>query len=339
MISIGNNIKNNTDELKKCTLKYLYEAIRKPRPDIASRINQLRIVFQINPSQYTELKRQLPYFVCGIFNPSLRKNENFAYTEYFIVDIDHISDKGLILSDLRQKIAADSRVLMCFTSPSGNGLKIMFQLANRCYDASIYRIFYKLFIEEFSQQYNLQQVIDGKTCDVSRACFISEDPDIYFNPESDGIEISKYIDCENNINEAIKLKHEVEEQLKDAAKKQEKKDTTNIDQETIDKIKKTLNPAHKLKQEKTPAYIPEALEDIMGDLEKYISDKGINMTEVVNIQYGKKIHFKIGVRQAEINLFFGKRGFSVIQTPRSGTDKEMNQLMADVIEAFIAEYI
>ena len=41
------------------------------------------------------------------------------------------------------------------------------------------------------------------------------------------------------------------------------------------------------------------------------------------------------MKQAEINLFFGKKGFSVVQSPRTGTNAELNQLMADLIIGFI----
>lgn len=339
MISVGCNIRNNTDVLNRCDLKYLFDAIRRPKPEIASKIKQLRIIYQMNKAQYSELKRQLPYIVCGIFNPSIRKTENFAYTEYFIVDIDHIIDKGLVITDVRDKLTKDNRVMMCFASPSGDGLKIMFKLYERCHDAYLYKIFYKLFINEFSQSYGLQQVIDGSTCDVSRACFISEDPNIYFNPNCEKIELMSYINSEKNINEALELKSKVEEQIKIEEKQSITNKNYNIDREIMDQIRQTLNPSAKINREKIPVYIPETLENVMDDLKSYIEQKGINLTEIVNIQYGKKLHFKIGLLHAEINLFYGKRGFSVVQSSKTGTDSEMNKLMADVVEAYIAEFL
>lgn len=77
----------------------------------------------------------------------------------------------------------------------------------------------------------------------------------------------------------------------------------------------------------------------MDDLKLYVTDKGVAITDVININYGKKLRFKIGVKQAEINLFFGKHGFSVVQSPRTGTDPGANALMEDVVESFIVEKI
>ena len=77
------------------------------------------------------------------------------------------------------------------------------------------------------------------------------------------------------------------------------------------------------------------LDEMFSLLKPYIEEIGVVISEVINIQYGKKIRFKMGLKQAEINLFFGKKGFSVVQSPRSGTNAELNQLMAELINEFI----
>lgn len=339
MISIGNNVANINDDLKKITVRYLSDAIRNPRPDIIAKIRQLRIVKQLNPSQYANLKKTLPYFVCAMFNPPYRKTENFAYTEYFIIDIDKVSDKGLVITDLKQRLSRDSRVMMCFTSPSGDGLKVMMKLSERCYDAAVYKIFYRLFIEKFSQQYALQQVVDAKTCDVTRTCFISIDNALYYNPNSEPVDLKQYIDADGDTQLAFDLKHETEKRAKEQETLQSKEEQTDPDKATMDLIRQTLNPNAKINKQKPPVYVPAQLEDIMDALSRYITERGITISDVRNISYGKKLHFKIGLKQAEINLFFGKRGFTVVQSPRTGTDADMNQLMAEVVEAFIAENV
>ena len=49
----------------------------------------------------------------------------------------------------------------------------------------------------------------------------------------------------------------------------------------------------------------------------------------------KKIRAKIGLKEAEVNIFYGKRGFSVVQSPRTGTSADMNRMLADLIEGFL----
>ena len=76
MISVGTSVRNNTEPLKKVTPEYLYNALRNPKPEFEARIRQLRVVRQLNESQYAALKVQLPYFVCATFNPPPRKTDN-----------------------------------------------------------------------------------------------------------------------------------------------------------------------------------------------------------------------------------------------------------------------
>lgn len=334
MLSVALNIKDVKEELRRIPVRSLYDAIRNPRESIRSLLRQLSVVRQMNPSQYALLKQQLPYFVCAMFSPSFRRTENFAYTEYFIVDVDHVSEKGLSMPELRKNITGDTRAMLCFLSPGGDGLKVMFRLSERCHDAGLYKTFYKLFLTRFSRQYGLEQVVDTKTCDVTRACFLSADADAYFNPSAEPVVLTDYLNPEENVSVAFDLKREAEHAVrKECAPAPPSR--TEPDKDIMARIKATLNP--RPVPQRCPAYVPAILNDIIGDLQKYVEDKGVVISEIVNIQYGKKLRCKIGLRQAEINLFYGRRGFSVVQSPRTGTDAEANELMAQVIQCFLAE--
>lgn len=338
MISAGRNVKSNTEALVKIPVRHLYDALCHPRQDVQTLLGQLRAVHSINPRLYPVLKTQLPYFVCAMFNPPYRKTENFAYTEYFIIDIDHISEKGMVLSALRERIESDPRAMLCFKSPGGDGLKVMFRLEERCYDAGQYKVFYKLFLMKFSEQYGLQQVVDSHTCDVARACFMSCDSEAYFNPESEPVRLSDYIDTENNVQEAFDLKHETDketrkgdsENKKDAREKEPPKDI-------IAEIKQKLGIKGRKAEPQRNVFVPEALNSIIDNLREYIESYGIRVTEIVSIQYGKKLRMVMEDKRAEINLFYGKRGFTVVQSPRSGTDMSANEAAAMVIQQYINE--
>jgi hypothetical protein len=45
----------------------------------------------------------------------------------------------------------------------------------------------------------------------------------------------------------------------------------------------------------------------------------------------------MGQKQSEINVFFGKRGYSVVISPRCGTDNELNEVTHDLICSFLNE--
>lgn len=339
MLLVGSNITSPNDKLLKITIDYLYHSLRNPKADIVARIRQLRIIREIDSKQYASLKKQLPYIVCGVFNPPFRKKDNFAYIEYFIIDIDNLSEKGINLQELRNQLQKDNRVVMSFASPSENGLKIIFHLKEKCYDANIYALFYKKFASVFSQQYHLEQVVDFKTCDVSRACFISIDPQVYYNQEAEVVDIASYIDL-NNINAMFELSHQQAKEEREAAdtssKEPKEKDP---EKETIDRIKAILNlKTKKDKNEEKSIFVPEQLERIIDELIAFIESTGVEVYETTNIQYAKKLKFRNGLKLAEINLFYGKRGFSVVQSPRCGTSAPFNQLMADLINQFINDY-
>ncbi|CDA95953.1 virE domain protein [Bacteroides sp. CAG:709] len=340
MFSVGSNVRNNSEPLKKVTPEYLFNALRSPKPEFLSRIRQLRIVRQINESQYVQLKQQLPYFVCASFNPPFRNTKNFAFTEYFIMDIDHICEKGLILDDLRRKIESDSRTMMCFLSPGEDGLKVIMKIKDRCYDAGVYSVFYKKFVYEFSLQYDLQQVLDIRTSDVTRACFMSVDSSAYYNPDAEPVDMAEIIDMEDS-SVLLRQKKEVEESmsaLTDIADSSSNAvEIREPDDDAMERIRGLLNMKTKKVSVERPVFVPAILDTIQGELNNYVSDIGFMISEIINIQYGKKIRAKLGLKMAEVNLFYGKRGFSVVVSPKTGTDGTLNILLADTVRAFIDE--
>ena len=335
MISFGKNIKSVDDSLGKVPVKTVYDSIRNPKPHIMAMLCQLRVVRQLNPSQYTKIKAQLPYIVCAMFDPPVRRTENFAYTQYFIIDIDHISVKGIVMEDLRKKMEKDPRTMLCFISPGGDGLKIMMKLTERCHDAGLYKAFYKAFVIKFSLQYGLDQIVDTRTCDVARACFISADCSAFFNPHPEEIDISAYINPDENPLEAFDIKHEVDKAAKEGDKTFEKKRDAEPDADILRSIRETLDPRIKDKPQKRPAYVPPELKDIMTAICEYITEKGINVDQTIGIQYGQKLRCHIATKKAEVNMFYGKRGFSIVESPRTGTDSEANKLLVDTVNSFL----
>ena len=340
MLSVGKNIASSADALAKMPVDYLYHSLRNPKPEISARVRQLRIVRHLDEKQYGLLKRTLPYVVCGMFNPPYRSINNFAYTEYFIVDIDHLSDKGLDTEVIRKQIEKDERTVLCFLSPGEDGLKVLFKLKERCYDAGVYTLFYKAFVRKFSVEYSLEQVVDSRTSDVSRACFISIDTNAYYNDNATLVDVNAYLEMGDSTS-MMDLKSSFineEKELKKAEKQEAGSNINDPDAEVLARIKGVLNPKGKnANAEKIPVYVPERLNEMMDDLKVYLENTGVVLYEQINIQYGKKLRMKLGARLAEINLFYGKRGFSVVQSPRGGTSAEFNQLMSDLINAYLCE--
>lgn len=339
MITLGKCITSASDELVKLPVHELYNQIKNPSNELKSLVEQMRVVRNLSKESYNAVKKQLPYFVCGHFSPAYRKTENFAYTQYFIMDIDHLSEKGLSAQQLKEVLKNDARVVMCFVSPSGDGLKVMMMLQEKCYDAGVFKMFYKLFVSNFSAQYKLQQIIDAKTCDVTRACFLSIDPDIYYNPLAEEIDLNAVVK-EGNSQEMWDLFHEVKNGKHvvetDVFVPVEEIDN-NLDENTMERIKTFLGEAKQKVKEVMPkyVYVPEILNDVMKDFAEFIKDTGVVIKEVIDIQYGKKLRCAYEGKEAETNLYYGRKGFSVVETPRSGTDRELNALVADLVRTYV----
>ena len=334
MLLTGTNLTQPNDRLQKVTIDYLIDMIKNPQHDIESTIRQLRGVYQLNPKQYNLLKRQLPYFVCGIFNPPFRKKENFGYTEYFILDIDKLQSKGLDIDIVRKDIVTDPQVLACFKSPSEDGLKVVFRLDQRCYDSGVYTTFYRSFLRYFSSLRNLNQVVDTVTCDVSRACFFTFDRDIYYNPNALKVSISAYIDLDkpNDFFEEISETYNEKEQDSTQSKGNESANS-EPPSDIMAQIKQRLNPKPTLQRIEPES--PQILNDIIDGIKSYIESFGINVTDIRNIQFGKKIHCALGIKQAELNIFYGKRGFSYVVSPKSGTSTELNDMVKQIVEEYV----
>lgn len=338
MISYATNITSSADRLQNINIEQLYGKIKYPDDDVKNLVRQLRIVRTVDKGKYNAMKRSLPYVVCAKFNPQYRRTENFAYTEFFIVDIDHLSEKKIDMEAIRAKLQSDSRVLMCFVSPGEDGLKLVFRMKERCYDAGIYSLFYKMFVADLSRIYNLEQVIDSRTCDVCRACFLSVDTNVYYNENAESVDIKQYLSEENPI-EIYTLKKQYDNMVLEPQNNmsEEAKREIDPDIETMNRIRATLNPSIVQKEQRI-VYVPEILNSVISAVKQDIEECGLIVDGITDIQYGKKINCKLGVKSAEANLFYGKRGFSVVSTPKRGTSEQLNQLLYDIINNSISKY-
>ena len=81
---------------------------------------------------------------------------------------------------------------------------------------------------------------------------------------------------------------------------------------------------------------PEKLEKIADELRKEIEETGIEVTDIVGLPRARKIQARLGARTAEVSIFQGKDSFTVVFSPRSGTDGELNRLLADMVKNFLS---
>ena len=334
MISTGSCITVKNDPLSPTGIEQVLSWLTSPGTDLSSRIKQLRSIREIDRDAYKRLKVQLPYIVCGTFDPPIRRTENFASADSFIIDIDAASENGRDVDELFATICGDSRVALAFRSPSMDGIKVMFKFAEKCYDASLYSLFYKAFATTFSRQYNLEGLVDMRVSDVCRACFLSVDPCAYHNPCAEPVRLGDYLPLDDT--QALSdLKHELVRVEKQAVVRMaQPAHTSDPADAVIDRIKAVLAPRNH-KPVNRDVYVPAAIDEVKSGIKETLENVGLTVTEMRNIQYGVKVMMKAGMRCAEINVFYGKRGYSVVETPKKGTSQELNVMTGKLIRSYL----
>lgn len=331
-LQLGQNIVSANDPLKRITPQELFNTIAKPQQGLLSKINQLRTVLVLDKKRYQALKKMLPYVTCGVFNPQYRRTENFASISCFMVDIDHLSQKNIDIHELKSRLKRDDSIHLMFTSPSNDGLKLLFLLKQKCFDHAKYSIFYKVFIAQFSTKHNLAQVVDRVTSDVTRACFLSVDEDAWFNPFASTVDMDAYVDF-NNERELHSLQQKAEQTLQKPV--DEKDGAEIIDKQALpvdvlQQIKEKLNPNVRLRREKQ-IVVPEELVEAEKTVKERMEELGIEVKKVESINYGKKFVFSLEHRTAQLNLHYGQKGFKIVRQPINGADPELTDVSYQVL--------
>ncbi|MFM2392281.1 MAG: hypothetical protein RLZZ546_258, partial [Bacteroidota bacterium] len=289
--SFGMNVKDNCTPLKIIEVKELIEIITSGTRDIANTTHNLRKVIKYSKEHYRNMKTQLPFVSCSIFEQNIRKYEHFISANGWIIDID--SDVTLD-KDLRHRIVSDSRVFIAFTSPNGMGLKLFFKFIKPYADKVNYKSAYKAFTQEFALKYGLMSQIDFKNCDVSRVCFICYDKDCHYNEEAEKIDPEIFVH-KIVLTSSVQLEEE------------DKNEKSSIDEKTYRNILHRLGTAPRSIQSKpmVPYEVIKVIEPITIKLREY----EIEVVETEPVQCGMKIMGRSGNDKAEVIIYYGKQGY------------------------------
>ncbi|MBN9350058.1 MAG: hypothetical protein J0H55_05170 [Chitinophagaceae bacterium] len=337
MLLIGKHITTPGDPLQPASVEKIYQALINTEGDVAILQRRLQAIKIIDIHQYRKLKTGLPYLVCAYFEPKIRRKENFVYTSRFIVDIDHLSEFGLNAIDLKAKLKNDSRVELMFTSPGGDGLKILFLLKDKISDSGFYALFYKTFCLQFARQYELAGAVDTKTNDVSRCCFVSHDPDAFFNPDPEKIEAAAFLPEEDSADIPFISKELNEQEKNNEALRKEatagNQDSAPLTDEVLNQIKQKVGMRVKMPAKKEYEQ-PEELGHLMDEVAEQVRQVGAEVVQSLPISYGRKIKIGAGKYWAEINLFYGQKGVSIVGTSKTGSNKELCTSIVALLKSY-----
>ena len=121
-------------------------------------------------------KKMLPAILfAGEFSERNKKGLK-EHSGLMVTDFDDIPDSEM--EAMFNKVKSNKHVVLLFRSPSGNGLKAVVRIP-KC-TAVEHERYFKKFEAEYSYDY-----FDTANCDVSRICFESYDPNLYYNSDAE----------------------------------------------------------------------------------------------------------------------------------------------------------
>lgn len=304
----------------------LHARIAQPRPELSSQVQLLRRIRSLDADAYRRAKTQLPWFIGAEFRDQTRRADHFLRISYLVIDFDHCRDAEGGLEGVRARLRQDPRVLLLFVSPGGEGLKCVFALDSPITHTKLFSDFYQAFAASFARAQGLEAYADLRTHDVTRVCFLSADPEAYLNPWPEALSWEPI---------AQRQQMEPPEPLTRPAppEREEKPDPPagqSLPPGVYAEIRKRL---HGGKPPRAPrsVYVPEALREALDPVQKAAASFGIQLDEVTDIQYGKKLRFRFGGAWAELNVFHGKNGFSIVKSPKRGSDEALCSLVQELL--------
>lgn len=338
MLLIGKNITMSGDPLVEICVEKIYKAITNPEGEVAILQQRLRHIKMIDINQYRKMKMGLPYMVCAQFHPKVRRKENFLFTQRFLIDIDHLGEFDLDINTVKQELIKDERVELLFTSPSGDGLKVLMILREKITDSAYYALFYKTFCQRFSVQYKLGAAVDSKTNDVSRCCFVSFDPNAFYNSDAEKVNAYDYLSPEgfadfDRLSREVKM-HEREE--KEAARESGimiEKNKLALTDEVLRKIKEKVGQKIKAPKEKFYEQ-PEELEAIMKEIAEQLAGINVTLEKSNTISYGRQVKVNAGKYWAEFNIFYGKKGVSIVRSTKTGSNRQLCDSVVTLLKSY-----
>lgn len=169
-ISVFRSLYSSKETPFKLTAHEVFNRIKNGNPDIIAKISRIR-------AGDSEGKNKLMAIMFnGTFNE--RKDDGLvAHSGLCVLDFDKYPNEKVQLQE-RNRLKECPYVYMLFTSPSGNGLKVVIRIPES--DKYEHKRRFEAFKEYIKSDY-----FDVANSNVSRVCFESYDPDAYLNEFAD----------------------------------------------------------------------------------------------------------------------------------------------------------
>lgn len=84
-----------------------------------------------------------------------------------------------------------------------------------------------------------------------------------------------------------------------------------------------------------PVEQPAQLDEIMEGLRQTLGGCQIEIYKSEPISYGRKLTLVAGKLMAEINIFYGKKGFTVVKTTKTGSHPQLADMTSKLIQQYL----
>lgn len=154
-------------------------------------IEQAREKLQAGDEEgYTHAKRSLPtYIFSGTFRGKAVAANFSVPSGVRILDADKLSKHNETPESVKARLAHDNSIAAVFTSPSGDGVKIIVRVST-VKDAAESKAEFRKIEAYFQEKHGI--VLDETGKDIARLCFTSYDPDAYINYAAEEIDLSGF---------------------------------------------------------------------------------------------------------------------------------------------------
>lgn len=323
MLYIGKNVfQNKLNILAPHSLAAVAQMIRQPAHRLETNIRLLRRLRSVDPDRYRDCKRYLPYFIGAHFRSGTKRVSHFLSITHFVIDIDGPALQEYDLSELKAQLATDARVAMAFVSPGGEGLKLVFTLAQPITDCNYFSQFYRAFVIRFFADNDLPVLADTSTSDVTRICFLSADAQVFFREAAEKITAEEILSSPT-------ISEVEEKETSNEANSSERLSTqaSPLDEKLVQQIKGKLNPEYRPRGKMRQIYVPPIMETVREPLTRKVTQRGVHLSEIRDIHYGHKYVFTVGGAFAELNIYHGIRGFTVVKSPKRGHHPDLTDIV------------
>ena len=189
-----------------------------------------------NKKKYTELKNTLPVFMAsGIFKGNKSAKSLQHHSGNILLDFDHMQDA----QEFKIQVCKDPNTLAVFTSPSGNGMKVICKVNPIPNTPPEHIIAWKAVAKFYEKYGKASEGVDGTGKNVNRLCYLSYDPTVYYNPQS------KTLSWEYTEQEKEKEQQKTADKREQQKLREQQEKARQQEQKIITKLKKK---GHKLNQ-------------------------------------------------------------------------------------------